>query len=60
MQIQKEYGGSYVCSYGITIEKRDNRWLVQGPLGSSLYDWFDTFKEAKAYVTQIVNAKGGK
>lgn len=59
MQIVKSNAGYYLCSYGITIEKRDNRWLVQGPVGTTIYDWFDTFKESKAYVSQIVNAKRG-
>jgi hypothetical protein len=59
MQIKKIYGGYYSCSYGITIEKRDNRWMVQGPVGTTIYDWFDTFKESKAYVSQIINAKRG-
>ena len=56
MKIKKSSAGYYLCSYGITIEKRDNRWLVQGPISTSIYNWFDTFKESKAYVSQI-NAK---
>jgi len=56
MQTVKQSAGYYLCSYGITIEKRDNRWLVQGQLCSGIYNWFDTFRESKAYVSQLVNS----